>query len=826
MPELPLLSGQIAEAPVFPATQSRGDAIALANGRFATAWVDLVPDGNFTQFRTSALHVRIHDGLRQTAAAVLDVELNLPFSGFTDVTALVGGGLVVAANYYDSLGALVRQTYIFDGEGAQIGNPVTLVWDLSGSSVENIALADGGFLAVNGYTTINGSFTTDARRFDATGQPFGPTFDPSPGNGQANLVPEAELANGNIIVAGKTPFQQDDLFVGIIGPRGQVVQAARVINEGSQGLAEVISVDVAVLIDGSFVVVWDQIDNRFLPFAQEVTGLRAIVFEADGSVRIPEFTIADAPGQNEGLPAITALADGGFMLEWSRQTGRISDPEVMVQAWNADGTSAGPELLVADLLPGSSPKLTVMPDGRILVHSINAVFVAQMGDSRLGPILQTGTALGDQMVGTRWDDTLSGLAGEDDIGGGGGSDSLSGNTGSDQLYGGAGNDSINGDAGNDAVYGDAGDDRIGGGGGADHLEGGAGNDVLSGGAIDTTFDPMSAQVFRLYQATLDRDPDIGGLRAWVGQLATGRPLVQITAGFVGSAEFQARYGATSDAAFVTLLYQNVLDRTPDAGGFAAWTAALTGGRSRADVVLGFANSPEFILRTDAAAMQFSRTALAADWGDEVFRIYDATLNRVPDLPGFEAWTQALANGRPLLDVLAGFIGSAESRALYGAPTNSDFVTLLYNNVLDRAPDPGGLAGWTGQLDTAALTRAEVARGFVQSAEFIRVAAPRYADFLQNGLFSDNLSGGAGRNLLFGGLGPDTFVFAASDDGRHVVADFSRADTLDFDGFGYATTAQALSRMSQSGQDVVFADQGVQVVLVGAVLAEVTDSILI
>jgi hypothetical protein len=54
---------------------------------------------------------------------------------------------------------------------------------------------------------------------------------------------------------------------------------------------------------------------------------------------------------------------------------------------------------------------------------------------------------------------------------------------------------------------------------------------------------------------------------------------------------------------------------------------------------------------------------------------------------------------------------------YGAsPSNGQFVTALYQNVLNRAPDAGGLAYWVGELENGTLSRPEVLIGFSESAE--------------------------------------------------------------------------------------------------------------
>ncbi|MBN9889848.1 DUF4214 domain-containing protein [Salipiger abyssi] len=107
----------------------------------------------------------------------------------------------------------------------------------------------------------------------------------------------------------------------------------------------------------------------------------------------------------------------------------------------------------------------------------------------------------------------------------------------------------------------------------------------------------SDDVYRLYRATLDRDPDLRGFTNWTGRLAEGADPESVTDSFVRSPEFQATYGALDNEGFVTLLYRNVLDRDPDAQGLGNWTARLDDGMSRAQVVRGFAQSGEFVAGT-------------------------------------------------------------------------------------------------------------------------------------------------------------------------------------------------------------------------------------
>ncbi|WP_435019744.1 S8 family serine peptidase [Tundrisphaera sp. TA3] len=66
-------------------------------------------------------------------------------------------------------------------------------------------------------------------------------------------------------------------------------------------------------------------------------------------------------------------------------------------------------------------------------------------------------------------------------------------------------------------------------------------------------------------------------------------------------------------------------------------------------------------------------------------------------------------------VRAAILGSDEFKAANGG-TNAGFVAGLYLDVLGRAVDPSGLAGWAGSLDAGLATRDQVARAILTSPE--------------------------------------------------------------------------------------------------------------
>ncbi|TXM64589.1 DUF4214 domain-containing protein [Methylobacterium sp. WL12] len=111
-------------------------------------------------------------------------------------------------------------------------------------------------------------------------------------------------------------------------------------------------------------------------------------------------------------------------------------------------------------------------------------------------------------------------------------------------------------------------------------------------AIDT--EGNAGQVYRLYQASFARTPDLLGLSHNVKIVDQGLSLHDMAAAFTVSSEFQGRYGVNaSDQTFISALYHNVLGREPDPTGNAGWLQLLGSQQyDRANVLIGFSESIE------------------------------------------------------------------------------------------------------------------------------------------------------------------------------------------------------------------------------------------
>jgi hypothetical protein len=166
--------------------------------------------------------------------------------------------------------------------------------------------------------------------------------------------------------------------------------------------------------------------------------------------------------------------------------------------------------------------------------------------------------------------------------------------------------------------------------------------------------------------------------------------------------------ATGNAFFVCQQYLDFLDREPDAGGLTAWVNALNGGLPRATMIQIFMDSGEFFFK-----------------GKFIARLYLGLLGRDADHAGFRGWLEVLRAGISREQIVQGFLNSGEFESKFGSNlTNAQFVHMLYVNVLRRSADTGGLNFWVGQLNSAQMTRAQVAVSFLDSVEFQNLSANR------------------------------------------------------------------------------------------------------
>jgi hypothetical protein len=132
------------------------------------------------------------------------------------------------------------------------------------------------------------------------------------------------------------------------------------------------------------------------------------------------------------------------------------------------------------------------------------------------------------------------------------------------------------------------------------------------------------QVDQFYATYLRRPADRPGRAAWINALEHGMSEDEVSRGFLTSEEYRQAHSDTT--AYLKGLYANVLGRTADAAGMAAWQQAAQGGLSHAALADGFLQSAEQAQRL-------------------VDQHYARYLRRFAEPAGKEVWVEALLKHR-------------------------------------------------------------------------------------------------------------------------------------------------------------------------------------
>ncbi len=228
----------------------------------------------------------------------------------------------------------------------------------------------------------------------------------------------------------------------------------------------------------------------------------------------------------------------------------------------------------------------------------------------------------------------------------------------------------------------------------------------------TNWSPVGLSLTLAYQWRRDSTP-IGGATGASYQPTTGDVGHTLTVAVTGSKEGYAPATAISAAtaaiqsgvsklayeAFVKASYKDFLGRLPSADEVALQATALSQGRvSKADYLKSLSRSDEWL------------TAI-------VTKMYRDTLHRDPDAAGLADWVSWLRSGRfTVAEVASRFYSSNEYYSLHAGNTTSSWVTLLYQKLLNRDPDPEGLQFWINLTNNPRYGRDWVASNFYQSEE--------------------------------------------------------------------------------------------------------------
>ena len=605
------------------------------------------------------------------------------------MAALVDGGWVVSwtSNGQDgSADGIYAQRY--NAAGAAQGVEFQVNSFTSGDQLESsiAALADGGWVV--SWTSARQDGSADgvyAQRYNAAGAAQGVEFQVNTfTTGRQFETSIAALADGGWVVS----WTSNPLGLAALSVHAQRYNAAGA-TEGVEfqvntTLDNQLLPSMAALANGGFIVVWTSFDQDGSDH-----GVNAQRYDAAGGKQGLEFQVNSFTTGDQFRPNIAALVDGGWVVSWSSSGGQDgSDFGIYAQRYNAAGARQGVEFQVNSFTSGDQleSSIAALADGGWVV-SWTSLGQDGSGD---GVYAQRYDAAGNAVVGLK----LTGSAAADIIrldpgqlmavDGAAGNDTIIGSRADDLLFGGADNDTLRGNAGND------------------YLDGGVGVDIVAGGIGDDVY---------VIDSALD-----------VVREAEG----------AGNDTINSSITKKLGANFENLTLTGV--------------ANINGtGNTASNIING--NSGNNIL--DGLA---GEDVMSGGAGNDTYMV-DNTFDNVEELVG---------NGTDLVNssVSYALAGNIENLTLTGLASIVGLGNELANTLIGNAAG-NTLLGGNGS-DT--------------------LIGHAGSDFLladngaENG--NDTLAGGLGNDVLFGGLGLDTFVFNTELSAANNFDNISRYNAAD------------------------------------------------
>ncbi|WP_049973979.1 hypothetical protein, partial [Azospirillum sp. B4] len=678
--------------------QNAPTTVALADGGFEILW----------QQNAGAVYGQRYDATGNAVGGQISVA-----SGSRPVaTLLANGNLLVAWVFYDVNTGNFIKGQIFDGNGTAITGQLMLSTYLGTGSYAQAAypavtaLADGGFVASWDFSIARYGEDVFLQRFDATGKAVGGYTD---------------------ILGG--PIAGEQIYTSMAG-----------------------------LKDGGYVVVFASTGTGDTSTTHNILLRR---YAADGSAVGAAIQVNTYTADDQTLPKVVALPDGGYLVTWASNGEDGDGHGIYAQRYNAGGAVVGGEFRLNDTTGGNQtqPSLAVQADGSFIAawasQTANGFDIVTKTYPTTGPAVPYYIPV----LGTSGDDVLTATNDKSRLAGYAGNDTLTGGAAADILSGGAGNDVLFGKGGNDTMTGGIGNDQLDGGTGVDYMVGGVGNDVyFVDGSADVVVENANegTDEVRATAASYTLSANVENL-TYIGTgafVGVGNTLNNVMTGGAGNDSLSA--GAGND--------------TLDGGGGADTLVGGTGNDiyfvdSSADVVVENANEGTDEVRATAASYTLSANI------ETLTYIGTGT---------FTGTGNALANtltGGAGNDVLSGgdgndtLIGGAGADTLIGGTGNDIFRVDSANDVVVENAGEGTdevqatSASYTLSANIEKLT-------YTGSGTFYGVGN-NLANTLTGGAGSDTLDGGAGADTLIGGAGDDVYIV---DNAGDVVTEGSNAGT--------------------------------------------------
>jgi hypothetical protein len=209
------------------------------------------------------------------------------------------------------------------------------------------------------------------RRFGANGEPLADPVRVNTLIDNTQRIPRVAISgDGSFLVIWQSLEQEPDAIPGVrrifvrsqaFDSDGAPVGTEQLLSTLSTSEATDAEADVAALTGGGYVVVWS---SRNSPGLTLDNYIQARLVTANGTPSGDQFKANSSDGPNVDQPAVTELADGGFLVVWAG-----SNVEVQGRRFLANGTPDGNDFQVNTFTTGTEadPDAALHSDGRVMV---------------------------------------------------------------------------------------------------------------------------------------------------------------------------------------------------------------------------------------------------------------------------------------------------------------------------------------------------------------------------------------------------------------------------------------------------------------------------
>ena len=294
------------------------------------------------------------------------------------VTALKGGGFAVtwsgpSNDGFDILGQ------VFNASGGKVGseftvNPATPPY--SSQYAPTITGLSGGGFVVTWWDADSGTGgdsvdSIKAQIYAADGSKVGSEFRVNTVTAGSQFEPSiASLSNGGFVVTWNSdegtsgPTHDLAIKAQVYSATGVKVGGEFLVNTANGGTQQ--KAEVTGLPDGHFVVVWE--DESGVGGDSSRSGIKAQLFEADGTKIGGEILVNTFTPDYQRLPKVAALANGDFVVTWNTANDG-NGTSVSAQVFHADGSKFGTEFTAntSTTFTQQNPSVTGLANGTFAV---------------------------------------------------------------------------------------------------------------------------------------------------------------------------------------------------------------------------------------------------------------------------------------------------------------------------------------------------------------------------------------------------------------------------------------------------------------------------